>query len=210
MLVESRQGVNITEEELLELDEFISPLIKRGQSVSHVFTNNPDKFAISEKSIYRYVAGGLMATDNVDMPRVVRFKPRKSKPVVHKVDSGCRIGRSYLDFKKHIEENKVQVVEMDTVKGGTSGKVLLTLIFKSCDFMLSFLRDHNTSQSVIDHFNRLYELVGADVFKTFFPLSSPTTAPSFLTQKHWNLTHMAKAEPESFTVILTLHGKNRM
>jgi len=170
MLVESRAGANITEEELLELDDFVSPLIKRGQSVSHIFTNNPDKFNVSEKSVYRYVAGGLMAADNLDMPRVVRFKPRKTKPVEHKVDTGCRIGRNYLDYGKFIEETGVQAVEMDTVKGGVSGKVLLTLMFKSCDFMLAFLRDRNTSQTVIDRFNAMYDLLGADIFKSLFPV----------------------------------------
>jgi len=170
MLVESRVGANITEEELLDLDDFVSPLIKRGQSVSHIFTNNPDRLSISEASVYRYVASGLMAADNLDMPRVVRFKPRKTKPVEHKVDSGCRIGRNYLDYQKFIEENGVQAVEMDTLKGGVSGKVLLTLMFKSCDFMLAFLRDRNTSQTVIDNFNALYHLLGAERFKALFPV----------------------------------------
>ena len=82
----------------------VSPLIKRGQSVNHIFTNNPNRFNLSEKTVYRYVAGGLMAADNLDMPRVVRFKPRKTKPVEHNVDISCRIGRNYLDFKKFVEE----------------------------------------------------------------------------------------------------------
>jgi len=170
MLIESRQGANITEEELLDLDGFISPLIKQGQSVSHIFANNPDRFNISEKSVYRYVADGLLKADNLDMPRVVRFKPRKAKPVEHKVDGGCRIGRNFLDYGNFMEESGASAVEMDTVKGGVSGKVLLTLMFKSCDFMLAFLRDRNTSQTVIDRFNWLYELLGADVFKTLFPV----------------------------------------
>jgi IS30 family transposase len=170
MLVESRQGVNISEESLLELDEFINPLIKQGQSINHILANNPDSFNISEKSIYRYVAGGLLKIRNIDMPRVVRFKPRKTNPVEHKVDSGCRIGRNYLDFKKFMESSDLQIVEMDSVKGGISGKVLLTLMFKSCDFMLAFLRDRNTSQSVIDRFNLLNNLLGVDVFKKLFPV----------------------------------------
>jgi IS30 family transposase len=170
LLIESRQGANITEEELLELDEFVSPLIKRGQSVSHIFANNPDKFNLSEASVYRYVAGGLLKADNLDMPRVVRFKPRKAKPVEHKVDSGCRVGRNFLDYGKLIEETGVSAVEMDTVKGGVSGKVLLTMMFKSCDFMLAFLRDRNTSQTVIDRFDMLYGLLGAEVFGKLFPV----------------------------------------
>lgn len=170
MLSEARCGANITEEELTELNTFISPLLKNGQSIHHVFSNNPDTFAISEKSVYRYVSGGLLDARNLDLPRVVRFRPRKNKTVVHKVDRNCRIGRTYADFQKFMEQTDVQVVEMDTVKGGQSGKVLLTLLFRSCDFMLAFLRDHNTSQTVIDCFNTLYALLGQQSFQSLLPV----------------------------------------
>src|SRR5665647_2182756 len=145
MLVESRIGANITEDELLTLDEFVSPLLKRGQSVHHIVAQNKDQFQVSEKSIYRYVAGGLLKAKNIDMPRVCRIKPRKSKPVEHKVDCSCRIGRTYAEFCTFTEQANIQAVEMDSVIGRVGGKVLLTLMFKSCDLMLAFIRERNTS-----------------------------------------------------------------
>lgn len=169
-LVESRIGANITEDELLVLDELVSPLIMQGQSVHHIVAHNPDQFEVSEKSIYRYIAGGLLQARNIDMPRVCRIKPRKSKPVEHKVDSGCRIGRTFAEFNAFIAESGVSAVEMDSVIGRIGGKVLLTLMFKSCDFMMAFIRDRNTSQSVIDIFNMLYESLGAYCFKKLFPV----------------------------------------
>jgi len=48
-LVESRIGANITQDELLVLDEMVSHLIGRGQSVHHVVANNADKFAYVEE-----------------------------------------------------------------------------------------------------------------------------------------------------------------
>lgn len=170
MLVETRVGANITEDGLQALDEIVSPLIMRGQSIHHIVTNNPDQFDISEKSIYRYVAGGLLKAKNIDMPRVCRTKPRKSKPVEHKVDRGCRIGRTYTEFLAFIEASGSPVIEMDSVVGRVGGKVLLTMMFKSCDLMLAFIRNRNTSQSVIDVFNLIYESLGADLFKTLFPV----------------------------------------
>jgi len=169
-LVEARVGANITEDELLALDEIVSPLVRRGQSVHHIVANNPDKFNVSEKSIYRYVDGGLLTARNIDMPRVCRIKPRKSKPVVHKVDTRCRIGRTYADFNAFMEQSQLNAVEMDSVIGRVGGKVLLTLMFKSCDFMLAFIRDRNTSQSVIDTFNALYGLLGIERFRSLFPV----------------------------------------
>lgn len=170
-LVESRAGVNISEDELLALDKFVSPLIRKGQSIHHAIANNPDEFTVSEKSVYRYVAGGLLKARNIDMPRVCRLKPRRTKPLEHKVDSTCRIGRSYDDYKSYLQQhNDVSVVEMDSVIGRIGGKVLLTLMFKSCDLMLAFIRDRNTSQSVIDIFNQLYLLLGAQTFRIMFPV----------------------------------------
>lgn len=171
LLVNSRTGVNICEEELLRMDEFVSPLIKKGQSVRHIVANNPDEFTYSDKSIYRYVNGGLLAARNIDMPRVCRIKPRKTKPVEHKVDKRCRIGRSYDHFLQLMADHPdTAVVEMDTVEGKKGGRVLLTMHFRNCGFMLAFLRDRNTSQSVIDVFEQLYSRLGKDSFCKLFPV----------------------------------------
>jgi len=169
-LVESRVGANITEDELLYLDELVSPLVMRGQSVHHVSVNNCDQLTVSEKTLYRYIDGGLLKARNIDMPRVCRLKPRKTKPVVHKIDSGCRIGRSYTDYLSFLEQSQIQAVEMDSVIGRIGGKCLLTLLFKNCDFMLAFIRERNTSQSVIDVFNDLFIRLGADMFMRLFPV----------------------------------------
>lgn len=170
-LVESRVGVNITEDELLKLDEFLSPLIRNGQSINHIIANNRNKFSISSKSVYRYISGGLLKARNIDMPRVCRLKLRKSKPLEHKIDSACRIGRTYIEYQEYLLlNNDIAVVEMDSVIGRIGGKVLLTIMFKSCDLMLAFIRESNTAQSVIDIFNGLYEILGEQIFRSLFPV----------------------------------------
>lgn len=170
-LVDSRVGANISEEELLRLDQFISPLIKKGHSVHHVVVNNPDEFTCSEKTIYRYVDASLLSARNIDMPRVCRLKPRKSKPLQHKVDKQCKVGRSYDDFLAFIGSNPdTAIVEMDTVEGKKGSSVLLTLHLKNCGFMLAFLRERNTSQSVIDVFRGLYAMLGQEAFQRLFPI----------------------------------------
>lgn len=170
-LVEARTGANLSEEQLLELDLWISPLVKNGQSLHHIVVHRSDELTVSEKSLYRYVAGGLFKARNIDMPRVCRLKPRRSKPVEHKVDTACRIGRTYQAYQSFLQENRdLAVVEMDSVIGRIGGKVLLTFMFKSCDFMLAFIRDRNTSQSVIDVFNWIQSQVGGTTFRAMFPV----------------------------------------
>lgn len=171
VLVQTRSGANITEDELLGLDALISPLLKQGQSIHHVLANHPDRFDLHEKTVYRYVAGGLLAAKNGDLPRVCMLKPRARKPVEHKIDTQCRIGRTYADYLSfRAATPDASTVEMDTVVGRRGGKVLLTLQFVRAGFMLAFLRDRNDSQSVIDVFSRLWTLAGPDLFRHLFPV----------------------------------------
>jgi transposase, IS30 family len=171
LLAGSREGANITEGELLSLDALVSPLVKGGQSVHHVLANNPDRFDIHEKTVYRYIAGGLLHAKNGDMPRVCTLKPRARKPVEHKVDAKCRIGRTHADFLAFTAAAPdARVVEMDSVIGRVGGRVLLTLLFRDCGLMLAFVRDRNDSQSVIDAFALLWDLAGPGLFRALFPV----------------------------------------
>lgn len=171
VLVQTRSGANITENERLGLDALVSPLIKKGQSIHHILANHPDRFDLHLKTIYRYIAGGLLTAKNGDMPRVCMLKPRTRKPVEHKIDTQCRIGRTYTDYLSFVAAHPdIATVEMDSVVGRRGGKVLLTLHFVRAGFMLAFLRDRNDSQSVIDVFSRLWTLAGPGLFRRLFPV----------------------------------------
>ena len=123
----------------------------------------------SEKTLYNYIDSGLITACNIDLPRKVKYRPRKKTGLIHKVDRKCRIGRTYDDFHNFMEENNHPlVVQMDSVIGRIGGKVLLTLHFVKSEFMLAFLRDTNDSQSVIDVFDKLNERLGIDMFKRCF------------------------------------------
>jgi len=170
-LSESRSGICVDEKEVTRLDELISPLIQKGQSVHHIWANNKDTVMHSEKTIYNYTDLNLFTARNIDLPRKVRYRQRKKGGERFKVDKACRIDRSYDDFLSFMKENPdTAVVEMDTVEGVKGGKVLLTIHFTTSSFMLAYIRDANTSQSVIDVFGYLYATLGKEVFKSLFPL----------------------------------------
>jgi IS30 family transposase len=170
-LVNSRSGLNVNEEELRRLDEFISPLILKGQSINHIFANNPNEFTICQKSLYKYIDKGFLQARNIDMPRVCRLRPRKRKSMERKVDLKCRVGRTYEDFSNFMKANSdIGVVEMDTLEGKKGGSVLLTIHFTNCSFMLAFYRERNTAQSVIDVFENLYAVLGKEFFMKAFPI----------------------------------------
>jgi IS30 family transposase len=168
---ESHKGINVDENEIARLDKFISPLILKGQSIHHICSNNIDTIMRSEKTIYNYVGYNLFSARNLDLPRKVRYRPRKKSTDNFKVDKSCRNGRTYEDFLNFIKVNPdTSVVEMDSVEGARGGKVLLTIHFTDSLFMLAYIREDNTSQSVIDIFNYLYDQLGHTVFKELFPI----------------------------------------
>lgn len=166
---ESRKGILLSEEETLKLEKMITTPIILGQSIHHVCSIYEDEIPVCEKTIYNYIDSGVFELKNIDLIRKVRYKVRK-RPIEHKIDTRCRENRTYEDYLAYVQENDVSTVQMDTVKGGRTGKVLLTLHFVQCGFMLAYLRDNNTAKSVIEIFNTLYEKVGEDMFKQLFPV----------------------------------------
>lgn len=166
---ESRAGVSISEDESIRLDSLISPLIIKGQSIHSICINNKDSIMYSEKSIYNYVDQGMFSARNIDLPRKVRYRPRKSKHDSFKVDKACRTNRTYEDALIYLKEHPdTPITELDSVEGKKGGKVLLTIHFVEAEFMLAFLRDSNTSQSVIETIDKLYWELRPDVFQKLF------------------------------------------
>lgn len=125
----------------------------------------------SENKIYKLIDLELLEVINIDLPRKVRFRQRVKQVTIYKVDKNCLENRTYEDFEKYIQENPdTPIVKMDTVEGKKGGKVLLTIHFVNCSFMLAFIREHNDAQSVIDIFNNLQDILGIDKFKELFIL----------------------------------------
>lgn len=167
---QSRSGILSTEGEIARLNEILVPLVKQGQSIHQIYLNHKDELMCSEKTLYNYVDGCLFDIRNIDLPRKVKYRPRYKKPEL-KVDRGCRVGRNYHDYEVYMEKHPdTAVVQMDSVIGSKGGKVLLTIYFVNVSLMLGFLREANTSQSVIDIYDGLYQKLGPSDFTRLFPV----------------------------------------
>jgi len=166
----SRTGLSFTEEELQYMDELLTPLVRKKQSIHHICVSQADKILCCERTVYKLIEQSALTVRNIDLPRKVRYRARNtSKPF--KVDKRCRIGRTYQDFLDYMNEHPdTPVVQIDSVEGHKGGKVLLTIFFTQADLLLMFLRDRNTSRSVIDIFNDLYEVLGKETFQRLFPV----------------------------------------
>lgn len=169
VISESRSGLCVSEEEIARLNAIITPLVNNGQSVHQIYVEHENELMCSEKTIYNYIDACLFDVRNIDLPRKVKFRERYKKPEF-KVDKGCRIGRNYQEYLKFKEKNPdLAEVQMDSVMGVKGGKCLLTIHFVESSLMLAFIRDANTSQSVIDVFNGLDKVLGNELFSELFP-----------------------------------------
>ena len=168
---ESRSGFALSEAELRQIDDVVSPLLKKGQSLHHIAVHHADELMKSERTLYAYINSGLFTARNLDMPRTIRMRPRKNVSRKLKVDKSCRIGRDFSCFEKYMcDHPDASVRQLDSVEGIKGGAVLLTIHFVEQQLQLAFLRQHNDSQSVIDVFNRLYIELRTDIFVEFFPV----------------------------------------
>ena len=169
-LASSREGINISEDNLQKLDTLISPLIKQGQSIKLIYANHKNEINCSIRSLYNYIEMGLLSVKNIDLPRKVRYKVRNQNQNSKKKDYSYRIGRTYEDFQNMLKENpNAHIVEMDTVIGtAETGKVLLTLLFREFNFMIARLLPDKSSKSVKDELDNIEKIIGTELYKRVF------------------------------------------
>ena len=142
-LSESREGIPLNKEAFYETERVLSAAVKAGQHIYHAIQAN--QLPVSKSTVYRHITRGYYSIARLDLPRAVKFKPRKMRAQDY-VPKGIRIGRSFEDYTLLIQnDGSLGVVEMDTVIGRSSGKVIMTFQFVLTDFMFGILLDNKTA-----------------------------------------------------------------
>ena len=145
-LKSSRECIALNKETFYLDDSILSPAVTNGQHLYQIVQTNDLHSSLS--TIYRHFHKGYYSASVVDLPRVVKFKARDKKKEDY-VPKKIKEGRKYQDFLEYIDVNqKKSWVEMDTVIGEPGGKVLLTLDFTLCNFMVGILLNNKTSNEV--------------------------------------------------------------
>lgn len=140
---ESREGIPLNKEEFYEIDAIVSNGIQQGQHLYHIMQTHD--LGVSKSTVYRHLNRGYLSVKSLDFPRVVKFKKRKRRRPEY-VPKGLKVGRAYTDFLAYTADNGVTSwVEMDTVIGRVGGKVILTLDFTFCNFMVGLLLDDKSA-----------------------------------------------------------------
>lgn len=186
-LSDERSDIRISKAKIAEINELISPLmIHKHHSINHLYAAHSDILDISKSTMYRLLDRKYFDVCNIDLPRKVRFKKRKTK----KKDEACGIAiekkfhRFFSDFQEYLEYHPdASIVEMDTVigtRGGNGGKCFLTLLFRHSRLMLVFVLPYKRSQYVTGVFDYLKKELGESEFARLFEVILTDNGSEFM------------------------------
>lgn len=174
VLIDSRQGVNLTSAEAKAIADIIGPLLKQGQSPYQIVTNHPE-LGISEKTLYNYIEGDVFheiaGITVMDLRRQVsrKMSKKKAKGYKKRADRKYLLGRTYRDYRTYLECNPdVFVTQMDTVYNDeTNGPFIQTFKFVNAGVLFAILQDSKTAESMKQGVDLLESVLGAQVFRKY-------------------------------------------
>ena len=189
-------------EELERLDELVSPLILKGQPLTHIWSEHGEELGISQRTLYRYIDQGVLSVGNIDLRRKVAYKPRKKKKEVSEgfLNQEFRKNRGYDDYLKYMEKHPdTPIIQMDTVKGcREQGKRLLTLHFCNTNMMLMLLMRDGKADTVVEQFDMLTGLLGLEEFRKVFPVILTDNGSEFKHTRDLETTEDGKKRTKVF------------
>lgn len=174
MLIDSRQGVNLTMAEAKEMASIIRPLLKQGLSPYQILQIHPE-LDISEKTMYNYIEDGVFheiaGISALDLRRQVSRKIPKKKAEKYKkrADNRYLLGRTYRDYLAYISENPdIFVTQMDTVYNNESaGPFIQTFKFINAGVLFGVLHDSKTALSMKNGVDLLESVLGPEIFRRY-------------------------------------------
>lgn len=168
-LKESRQGVCVTQEELEQMNELITPLVKQGQSFEVIWKNHSDELPVCLRTGYNYQEAELFSTANIELPRKVRIRQSKKKDAP-KRDRVDRTGRTYDDFQALPLSDQVRVVQGDSVEGYEhNSQDILSLHIVSGAFQFYLLKKHVDKSAVVVWLDVMERALGSrEAFEMIF------------------------------------------
>jgi IS30 family transposase len=174
MLVDSREGVNLTFNEAKEMAAVIGPLLRQGQSPYQIITNHPE-LRISEKTLYNYIENDVFhevaGITVMDLRRQVSRKVSKKKSNLYKkrTDRKYLHGRIYKNYCDYVDKYPdVFITQMDTVyNDGTNGPFLQTFKFVDTGVLFAIYQENKTAAAMKNGVDLLETILGREVFRKY-------------------------------------------
>lgn len=186
ILVESRQGVNLTTSEAREIASIVEPLLKQGLSPYQILQMHPE-IHISEKTLYNYIEQDvfheLSNISVLDLRRQASRKlPKKRARLYRKREDRKYLrGRTYKDFQSYVAANpNAFITQMDTLYNNESeGPFLQTFKFLNSGVLFALYHSSKTSLEMVHGMNTLEEILGWNVFIKYVHILLTDRGPEF-------------------------------
>lgn len=165
-LSSSREGISLRPEQLESLVATVRRYLERGWSIEAVWAVCGKSMPISERTMYSYIEAGLMGLANIDLPKKVRYKPRKKVADYRVVERTDRTFDKFLELDASL---RARAVQMDTVVGrrGDSGSIL-TLHFPMHELQLMAMLDEHSCSCAVGALDRIETILGTAGFARLF------------------------------------------
>lgn len=165
-LVETREGISLSSTELVRVTKIVKSHLQRGWSFEAIWAAYGNVLPVSIRTMYSYAERGILGIANIDLPKKVKYKPRRRVRDYRIID---RDGRSYSDFLNLSRKAINDAVQMDCVMGKARGyKCILTLHFPKWEFQLMILLEEHTASCVVGALDYIESLIGFEKFKSLF------------------------------------------
>lgn len=179
-LINSRVGINVSEEEFNNIDKAIKEGIANKESIYHIVKSNEGM--PSTPTIYRWIREKKLTTTWMDLPYAKTYKKRKKNEKYaysnNKIDRSGRTFVSYLEHRRHFPGE--YTVQMDFLGSIISdSKCILTLTIPELHFVIIKLFDSPDSEKIVSMFNELEEGLGIHNFNLIFPSILTDRDPCF-------------------------------
>ena len=172
----TRKHKRTSKENIEIINEIVSPLIFKGQSIHHIYETNPVlKTICCERTIRRLIYDRYLEAKAHDLVRYSRFS-HKTKRLVHDDRSLKNIERlfkrTYTDLQRYIKNHpEARVVQFDSVIGKREDKyAILTITFPKERFQFGLRILKSDPDSVYGKLHEFFNMLGHKKTKIIFPI----------------------------------------
>ncbi len=140
-------GIALEEGQLAPMVETVKKLLAQGQSLEAIWVAHEGEFPVCVRTFYNYMERGVMGLANIELPKKVKYAPRKRRE--EGAPKMSLEGRTYVDWCALPDEERLHTVQIDCVEGlRRNSKCILTLHFVRLFFQIHILLESKTQLAV--------------------------------------------------------------
>lgn len=182
----TRRGMRISQKVIKDIDKIVSPLVRKGQSIHHIFVTSPTlQKMCCERTVRRLIYNNHLDVKPIDLPRYARFRhiQKTYQERKNKIANIERLfERTYTEFKKYTNSNpNLSIVQYDSVIGkAVDNRAILTITFPMERFQFGRLIYKNKSSSVNRAIKHIFEKIGPEKTREIFAVNLADNGTEFL------------------------------